>query len=93
MDKEQAKSMIRSIATRAHIGFSDHCSKQMQERNVFSDDFLQVLMWGDVLSVKRNDKTGHLKCKVCGQDVDGDELTLQIALDEIEQRIICITVY
>ena len=65
----------------------------MRERNVTTDDFLYVLMWGQVQSVENNTETGHWKCEVNGNDIDGDSLTLQVAIDESRQRVICITVF
>jgi Domain of unknown function (DUF4258) len=93
MDKEQAKTLIRRLANQGCIGFSNHCRNSMDDRNVNSDDFLRVLMWGQVQSVKKNNKTGHWKCEVNGNDVDGDNLTLQVAIDEDGGRVICVTVY
>ena len=93
MDRDQAKTLIRRLANQGCVGFSGHCQDSMGERNVNSDDFLQVLIWGEVLSVEKNNNTGHWKCEVNGKDVDGDDLTLQVAIDEVGQRVICVTVY
>ena len=93
MNRDQAKTLIRRLANQGCVAFSRHCRDSMADRNVNSDDFLQVLMWGAVLSVKKNSKTGHWKCEISGKDVDGDHLTLQIAIDEVGQRVICVTVY
>ncbi len=65
----------------------------MDERSVTADDFLYVLMWGQVRSVEKSTKTGHWKCKVNGVDIDGEELALLVAIDEAEQLVICVTVF
>ncbi len=93
MNKEDAKTLIRQLASQGSVGFSRHCSKRMDERSVTADDFLYVLMWGHVRSVEKNPKTGHWKCEVNGVDIDGDDLALHVAIDEVEQLVICITVF
>lgn len=93
MNRNQAKTFIRRLANQGCVAFSGHCQESMDKRSVNSDDFLRVLIWGNVLSVKKNNKTGHWKCEINGQDVDGDNLTLQVAIDEAGQRVICVTVY
>lgn len=93
MNKEQARDLIRRIANHQCIGFSRHCSERMDLRGVSSDDFLHVLMWGKVLSTEFNSVTDQWKCKIKGTDIEGDDLSLHIAIDETEQRVICITVF
>lgn len=93
MNKEQAQAYIKRLANQGCVGFSNHCSDQMMDRNVTTDDFLQVLMWGEVLSVKKNPKTGHWKCKIKGSDIDGDDLILLLAVDDYEEMVICVTVF
>lgn len=92
MNRDTAKELIRRLAYRSCIAYSKHCSQRMSQRSVTSDDFLQVLMWGSVNSVKYNPDTGHWKCEVQGDDIDGDELKIQIAIDKESEEIICITV-
>lgn len=93
MNKDEAEIIIRRLANQGCIVFSKHCSESMNKRSVTADDFLQVLMWGQVLTIERNTKTEHWKCEVNGTDIDGDNLTLQVAIDEVQQMVICITVY
>jgi len=93
MDTEQAKTLIQQLANQGCIGFSNHCSKRMAERSVTADDFLNVLIWGQVQSVEKNQNTGHWKCEVSGHDIEGDRLTLQVAIDRVQNRVICVTVF
>ena len=93
MNTEQAKDLIRRIANQRCIGFSKHCSKRMGERNVNSDDFLHVLMWGKVIETVYDQKSEQWKCKIVGVDVDGESLTLVVAIYEEEQKLICVTVF
>ncbi len=93
MDKDRAKTLIRRLANQGCVGFSKHCRDSMADRSVNSDDFLQVLMWGKILNVEENASTGHWKCKVKGKDIEGDDLTLLVAVDESRQWLSCVTVF
>ena len=92
-DKDQAEIIIRRLANQGCIAFSKHCRDSMNERSVTADDFLQVLMWGQVLTIEKDSKTEHWKCEVNGTDIDGDNLTVHVAIDEVRQMVVCITVY
>jgi len=65
----------------------------MRERQVTTDDFLHVLLWGNVVNVEEDQETASLKCEVQGKDLDGDDLTLHIAILEKEGSVLCITVH
>ena len=93
MNKEEAKAYIRRLANEGSVGFTNHCSAQMTGRNVTTDDFLQVLMWGNVLSVDKDLKTGDWKCKIEGKDIDGDTLRLIGAIDDYQGMVVCVTVF
>lgn len=92
MNKDQARELIRRFANQRCVAFSRHCSKRMRQRSVTSDDFLHVLMWGTVESVEFNSDSGQWNCEVQGDDIDGDDLTLHIAIDKDEGQVVCITV-
>ena len=64
----------------------------MKERNVDAQDILYVLMWGDIIEIKRNTVHNNWKWKVRGKDLDDDLLTVQAAVNE-DERTIVITVY
>ncbi|GEM_PF-5523682 len=56
------------------------------------DDFLQVLNWGEIAEHNWSETHECYECKVVGKDIEGDDLTLIIAVDEKNFRIRCITV-
>jgi hypothetical protein len=64
----------------------------MIERKVCTDDFIYVLTNGKVTSTRVNPDTGHWKCNLKGDDLDGVPLKVTIALDLVENWIICVTV-
>jgi hypothetical protein len=90
--KAQIKSIIRDIVQNSRISFSSHCRKRMPERNVITDDFLKVLNWGEISEQTWDEEHQCYKCRVDGQDVDGDDLSIIVAVDEQNFRIRCITV-
>jgi hypothetical protein len=45
-----------------------------------TDDFLHVLLWGKIINLEEDQETKNLKCEVQGKDLDGDDLTLHIAI-------------
>jgi len=65
----------------------------MEKRNVTSEDILHVLMWGDLSEIQKQNENQEIKCKLTGKDIEGDRLTLQVAVCEKNNSVICITVY
>lgn len=93
MHINQIKSTLREIAQLGCIRLTRHCRARMRERQVTTDDFLHVLLWGNVVNVEEDQETASLKCEVQGKDLDGDDLTLHIAILEKEGSVLCITVH
>ena len=92
MNRDQAERILRNLAKVGCIIISNHCRAQMHKRNVTTDDLLHVLMWGNIIEIKKNDKHNNWQMEVEGKDLDGDKLTVQAAVSE-EERTIVITVY
>lgn len=65
----------------------------MRERDVTTEDILFVLLWGEVIEVKKDIEHQNWKCVVKGQDLDGEELTFLAGMNTDENSILCITVY
>jgi len=93
MNTARLKSLIKTITQNGCIQFSRHCRKRMPERNVTTDDFLNVLSWGEIVRFKENNNHRNFKCEMKGLNTDGDELTLQISVSQQNMSILCITVY
>lgn len=92
--KAQLKSLIREIVQNYRVSFGKHCREDsMPGRNVYSDDFMKVLNWGEIDEYEWQEKHNAYKCKILGKDVEGDELTLIISVSEANYTIRCITVF
>lgn len=92
MDKNQAKKILRNLSKTGSIILTKHCSKQMIRRNVTTEDILFVLMWGNIENIKKDNEYNTWKIEIKGNDLDGDKLVVQAAVNEEENTII-ITVY
>ena len=93
MHINQVKSTLREIARLGCIKLTRHCRARMKERQVTTDDFLHLLLWGKIVNVEEDQETKNLKCEVQGKDIDGDDLTLHIAILVKENSVLCITVH
>ncbi len=52
-----------------------------------------VLMWGEIENLKYDDQHQNYKCRIKGDDLDGDVLILNVAISEKDNSVFCITVY
>lgn len=93
MDINQAKQTLRNLSKEGCLITSKHCREKMQERSVTMEDILNVLMWGNVNNSKKDDNYDNWKMEIEGNDLDGDKLTVQVAVNEAERAIFIITVY
>jgi len=93
MDIQEAKKLLYSFAREDCLRLSKHCRKRMAERGVTTDDFLQVIFWGEITSISEDEEYQNCTCEITGKDTNGDDLTLQVAIIEKEYSILCITVY
>jgi hypothetical protein len=92
MNKSQAQTLLRHYSL-GLIKFSRHCSERMIERDVTTNDILQVLMWGEVVELTEDREFGNWKCKVKGTDTDGNELFIHAAINEDDHSVLFITIY
>jgi Domain of unknown function (DUF4258) len=93
MDKQAIKSKLRSLAQGECLRLTKHCREMMRERSISTDDFLWVLFWGDLIEFTEDKEFNNYKCEIRGKDLDGEEITLQVAILEKDSAILCITVY
>lgn len=91
MTPEKAREFIREYARFKDVGLGKHCREQMFERGVTMTDVMQVLMWGRIEELKPDD--GRWKCKISGEDVDGELLVFIASFCMKEKYIHCITVF
>ena len=64
-----------------------------QGRSVYSDDFLKVLAWGEIVHHEWVETHRAYKCEIKGTDIEGDDLTLIVSVSEIDFKVRCITVF
>lgn len=93
MNIHQAKTLLRGFAKTGIIRTSQHCRDRMKERDVTTEDILNVLMRGSVSELEENKEFQNWKCVVEGHDLDGEKLTVVTAISDEENSILCITVY
>jgi len=65
----------------------------MQERQITTDDVLNVFLWGEVTEIKYNKEHDSWQCKVIGKDIDGEDLVFVAGIYEHCHTVRCITVY
>ena len=92
MTEDEAKQLLRKIARQQTVRFTNHCRERMKFRNVVVDDMLQVLMWPTALDLEYDMEAENWKSKVTGRDIEGDELTVVVAVLEKDFALLCITV-
>lgn len=94
MNIGEVKRLIRFVAKGSGlVRTSRHCRERMRERGVSELDLQQVLLWGEVSELRMDQDRSNLKCTVSGDDLDGEPLTIQVALWPEESAVVCITVY
>jgi hypothetical protein len=54
---------------------------------------LQVLIWGEPTELKSNPDHQNWQCKMEGEDLDGEPLTIVVAILEKEFALLCITAH
>jgi len=63
----------------------------MAERNFGIPDVVNVIHRGEIISVSYDPGHANWKVEMEGKDLEGEELTVQVALDPEEKIIILIT--
>ncbi len=93
MDKEKIKQIIRSAAQIGCFASPRHCRERMKQRNVTIDDFLLVLLWGEIIKIEQNIEHYNHKVRIKEKDTDGGELTIVAAVCENDHTVIWLTVF
>ena len=73
------------------ISFATHARKRARERRFSTRDVEQVLRTGVVSESTGNERSGNPTWRVSGTDLDGDDLTIVVALDPAWARITIVT--
>jgi hypothetical protein len=93
--REQAEKIIKEIscAPDGRIVLSEHFTTESgPTRQIDIFDALKVLREGQVVSQPEYaSRYKNWKCKMDGQDVEGDALTLAVAFDPVKREVCVIT--
>jgi Domain of unknown function (DUF4258) len=92
MDTTTIQGLIRETARFGTVITTSHCRQRMVERSAQMDDMLNVLLWGNVYDLEEQPEQNEWKCKMDGEDLDGDKLTLIVAV-VVHQHVLIVTVY
>jgi hypothetical protein len=93
MTKDEVKVCLREFAQYGCFQQSKHCRDRMQERQINTDDALNVLLWGEVTEIQYNKEHESWQCKVTGKDIDGENLVFIAGIYGNCHTVRCITVY
>ncbi|MFO8056429.1 MAG: DUF4258 domain-containing protein [bacterium] len=72
---------------------TDHAKESMEKRNFNAQDVLHIIKRGQIKEISYNETFENWQIEIHGEDLEGDELTLQVGLDIDEKAIILITGY
>lgn len=73
------------------ISFAPHARKRARERHFSTRDVEHVLRTGVVSEPTWNERFGNCTYRVSGTDLDGEDLTVVVALDPAWARITIVT--
>ncbi len=93
MKKKDVKSFLKRIAQSERIVLSKHCRRRMAQRGISAEDIMNALFWGDVTDVKHDPGYSEWHVEVTGADLEGDELSFHGAFYDLDDDVLCITVY
>ena len=93
MTKGEAKECLREFAQIDYFQQSVHCRERMKERQITTDDVLNVFLWGKVIEIEYKKEHDSWQCKVIGKDIDGEDLVFIAGIYEHCHTVRCITVY
>jgi len=71
ISKDDLQIIIKDIIDSGSIVFTGHAKKRMGMRGYTVHDVLNILMDGEIEEITE-EKNDRYKCKVIGQDIEGD---------------------
>ncbi|WP_084511584.1 DUF4258 domain-containing protein [Desulfatibacillum aliphaticivorans] len=81
MTREELTRLIRDASRFGTIFYSDHCFERMDDRNVEIEDVENVIDCGEVLRFEWDPEFENWKAEMTGVDIEGDPLSIQIAIN------------
>ncbi len=93
MNEQDAKKLVRGYARNGWLRYTKHCRERMSQRRANTDDVNNVLFWGEVRELGFNQAHGDWECLVVGRDIEGDPLTVSLAILEADGALVLKTVH
>jgi hypothetical protein len=95
LDENKLQEVVQRITNYGKIREMRHSSKDRSYRNISEDDILAMLQgrWKLDATPDWDEQHRNWEYKIKGNDIEGDELVLKIAINEELQRIDVITKY
>jgi len=86
--------IVKRCTTHGQLTYRPHFRKRMEERHITIRDVLNSIDTGEILKPPEwNEEFGEYNYFITGQDLEGIELTIKIAIAERDEMITLITLY
>jgi hypothetical protein len=86
--------IVRRCTTDGQLTWKPHFKKRMEQRRISISDVLNTIDTGRISKpAEWNDEHGEYNYFITGKDIEGEELTLKIAIADDEEMTFLITIY
>ena len=87
-------NIVKRCTTVGQLTWKPHFKERMEQRHISIRDVLNAIDTGGILRPPEwNDETTRYNYFITGKDIEGEELTLKIAISNDEEMTILITLY
>lgn len=86
IDDEQAIACIRAIADDGDVFLGKHVKKRMKERGFDTQDIIEVIETGSIVSKEFDEERKNWQYKIEGTDVEGYEGTIITVIISISRQ-------
>ena len=92
---DEAQEIINGILGQRHFLVSGrHLVQQARKRSFSLDEVRHVIYCGRVTGhIEAGREHGEWRCRIEGEDVEGDPLRVTVAVNEVDNQIIIITAW
>lgn len=93
-DRLELDIVKRCTSSDGQLTWKPHFKKRMEQRNISIRDVLNAIDTGKISkSPEWNDEHSEYNYFITGKDIEGEELTIKIAISDNEEMTILITSY
>ena len=86
--------IVKRCTTDGQLTWKPHFKKRMEQRHISIGDVLNAIDTGRISkSPEWNDEHAEYNYYITGRDIEGEELTIKIAISDNEEMTILITPY